>query len=102
LGDVRYGNVKPVERYCALLAAGHLPLGSHEVLTPAQRTAEKVILGLRLSDGVPLAGLEDRRPLIDTWQSLGLLEVAGDRCRLTEAGFLFSDSLFVELLPAHS
>ncbi|MBI2153451.1 MAG: radical SAM family heme chaperone HemW [Candidatus Rokubacteria bacterium] len=102
LGDVRYGNVKPVERYCALLEAGHLPLGSHEVLTPAQRTAEKVILGLRLSDGVPLAGLEDRRPLIDTWQSLGLLEVAGDRCRLTEAGFLLSDSLFVELLPAHS
>lgn len=102
LGDVRYGNVKPVERYCALLEAGHLPLGSHEVLTPAQRTAEKVILGLRLSDGVPLAGLEDRRPLIDTWQSLGLLEVAGDRCRLTEAGFLLSDSLFVQLLPAHS
>lgn len=102
LGDVRYGNVKPVERYCALLEAGHLPPGSHEVLTPAQRTAEKVILGLRLSDGVPLAGLEDRRPLIDTWQSLGLLEVAGDRCRLTEAGFLLSDSLFVELLPAHS
>ncbi|MBI2553120.1 MAG: radical SAM family heme chaperone HemW, partial [Candidatus Rokubacteria bacterium] len=83
LGDVRYGNVKPVERYCALLEAGHLPLGSHEVLTPAQRTAEKVILGLRLGDGVQLAGLEDRRPLIDTWQSLGLLEVAGDRCRLT-------------------
>ena len=98
LGDVRYGNVKPVERYCAALEAGGLPLGTHEVLTPAQRKAEKVILGLRLSDGVPLAWLEDARPLVETWASLGLLEVAGDRCRLTEAGFLLSDSLFVHLL----
>ncbi len=98
LGDVRYGNVKPVERYCAALEAGGLPLGTHEVLTPAQRKAEKVILGLRLSDGVPLAWLEDARPLVETWASLGLLEVAGDRCRLTEAGFLLSDTLFVQLL----
>ena len=98
LGDVRYGNVKPVERYCAALEAGGLPLGTHEVLTPAQRKSEKVILGLRLSDGVPLAWLEDARPLVETWASLGLLEVAGDRCRLTEAGFLLSDSLFVHLL----
>ena len=98
LGDVRYGNVKPVERYCTALEAGGLPLGTHEVLTPAQRKAEKVILGLRLSDGVPLAWLEDARSLVETWASLGLLEVAGDRCRLTEAGFLLSDSLFVHLL----
>jgi len=98
LGDVRYGNVKPVERYCAVLETDSLPLGTHEVLTLAQRKAEKVILGLRLSDGVPLAWLEDARSLVETWASLGLLEVAGDRCRLTEAGFLLSDTLFVQLL----
>ncbi|MBI3625997.1 MAG: radical SAM family heme chaperone HemW [Candidatus Rokubacteria bacterium] len=98
LGDVRYGNVKPVERYCAMLEAGSLPLGTHEVLTPGQREAERRILGLRLTDGVPLPWLKDRRPLIDTWHSLGLLEIAGGRCRLTEAGFLLSDSLFVHLL----
>ena len=98
LGDVRYGNVKPIERYCAMLEAGSHPLGTHEVLTAGQRKAEKVILGLRLADGVPLAWLEDARPLVETWASLGLLEVASDRCRLTEAGFLLSDSLFVNLL----
>ncbi len=34
LGDVRYVNVKPVERYCALAEDGQRPVGSHEILTP--------------------------------------------------------------------
>ncbi len=99
LGDVRYANVKPIERYCAMLEAGTLPLGTWEVLSPRERRAERRILGLRLSDGVPLAWLEDVGPHIETWRSLGLLDVVDGRCRLTEAGFLLSDSLFVELLP---
>ncbi|MGH7262366.1 MAG: radical SAM family heme chaperone HemW [Candidatus Rokuibacteriota bacterium] len=98
LGDVRYANIKPVERYCAMLEAGTLPLGTWEVLTPRERQAERRILGLRLSDGVPLAWLEDVGPHVETWRSLGLLDVTDERCRLTEAGFLLSDSLFVQLL----
>ena len=99
LGDIRYGNVEPVERYCALLEAGTRPLGTYETLTTAQRQAERGILGLRLSDGVPPDWLAGVGPLVEAWKSLGLLEVAGGRCRLTEAGFWLSDSLFVELLP---
>lgn len=102
LGDVRYGNVKPVERYCATLDAGALPLGTWEVLTPRERLAERRILGLRLSNGIPLAWLEDVGPQADIWRSLGLLDVTDGRCRFTEAGFLVSDSLFVELLPPRS
>jgi oxygen-independent coproporphyrinogen-3 oxidase len=98
LGDVRYGNVGAVDRYCARLETGLPPLGTHEVLTPEQRRAERRILGLRLSDGVPLAWLEDKASLVEAWAGLGLLEVADGRCRLTEAGFLLSDSLFVELV----
>ena len=100
LGDVRYGNLKPTERYCSMLEAGTLPVGTYEVLTSRERLAERRILGLRLSDGIPLAWLEDVGPRLDTWRSLGLLEVSDGRCRLTEAGFLVSDSLFVELLPS--
>ena len=99
VGDIRYENVKPVGRYCAMLEADTLPLGTYEVLTSLHRQAERRILGLRLSDGVPLAWLEDVGPQIETWKSLGLLEVTDGRGRLTESGFLLSDSLFVELLP---
>ena len=106
LGDVRYGNVKPVERYGAMVAAGLPPVGTHETLTPRQRLAERLILGLRLGDGVPAAWLEERTALgparlpatLDAWRERGLLILRDGRARLTEAGFLLSDALFIELL----
>jgi len=106
LGHVRYGNVKPVERYCALVEGGSLPLQSHEVLTPRQASAERLILGLRTSDGIPAERLAERCALergrlpevLDAWRERGLLAEGDGRVRLTEAGFLLSDALFTELL----
>ena len=106
LGSVRYGNVKAVERYAALVEAGQLPLASHEVLTERQALAERLMLGLRTSDGVPAEWLAERIALergrlpeaLDAWRARGLLADHGGRARLTEAGFLLSDALFTELL----
>ncbi len=106
LGDVRYVNVKPVERYCGLVERGAVPLGTCETLTARQRVAERLILGLRTCDGIPRAWLEERLTLdrrrlptlIEAWKDRALLVDSGDRLHLTEAGFLLSDALFVELL----
>lgn len=106
LGSVRYANVKPVERYVGLVEAGQAPIGSHEALTPRQRLAERLFLGLRMSDGVPASWLEERVALepgrlprvLAEWGARGLLVRDGGRVRLTEAGFLLSDALFIELL----
>ncbi len=106
LGNVRYGNVKPVERYGAMVAAGELPVGTHETLTPRQRLAERLILGLRLGDGVPAAWLDERAALgparlqaaLAAWRERGLVVEREGRVCLTEAGFLLSDALFIELL----
>jgi oxygen-independent coproporphyrinogen-3 oxidase len=105
VGDVRYGNVKPVARYCATLEAGALPIDTCERLTPRQQLGERLILGLRLIDGVPRGWLDERCEgdavlgrRLDTWRQTGLLAERGDRVALTEAGFLVSDALFVELL----
>jgi coproporphyrinogen III oxidase-like Fe-S oxidoreductase len=103
---VRYGNVKPVERYCTLVEGGTLPLQSHEVLTERQALAERLILGLRTSDGIPAERLAERCALergrlpevLDAWRERGLLAEGNGRVRLTEAGFLLSDALFTELL----
>jgi oxygen-independent coproporphyrinogen-3 oxidase len=105
VGDVRYGNVKPVARWAGLVADDVLPLDTHERLTPRQQLAERLILGLRTADGAAAVALAERTAhdpslarRLDAWREAGLLEVRADRVCLTEAGFLMSDALFVELL----
>jgi oxygen-independent coproporphyrinogen-3 oxidase len=105
IGDVRYGNARPVSRYCATLEEGALPIEVSERLTPRQGLAERLILGLRMADGVPIGWLQERlagdrglETRVAAWREAGLLEATGDRIRLTEPGFLVSDGLFVELL----
>src|SRR5262249_30895264 len=105
VGRMRYANVKATPRYCETLAGGTLPIASWEHLSERQRLAERLILGLRTADGVPAALLETRlegdgrlRDLVDQWRDRALLADVADRVRLTEAGVLLSDALFVELL----
>ena len=105
VGGVRYANVKATPRYCETLEAGALPVDFHEALTPGQRLAERLILGLRTAEGVAAAWLDERlagdaplRRRVETWRGEGLLTLADGCARLTEAGFLLSDALFVELL----
>jgi oxygen-independent coproporphyrinogen-3 oxidase len=104
-GDVRWSNVKPTARYCALLENDRLPVGAGERLTAEQALGERLILGLRLADGVPAAWLGerlDREPrlagVVAAWEDGALLVREGERVRLTEAGFLLSDALFTDLL----
>jgi oxygen-independent coproporphyrinogen-3 oxidase len=105
VGDVRYGNVKPLARYCATLEEGVLPIDTFERLSATQRAAERLFLGLRTADGVPTAVLSERaasdsavaRRLAD-WRADGRLIDEDGHTRLSEGGFLLSDALFVDLL----
>jgi putative oxygen-independent coproporphyrinogen III oxidase len=105
VGDVRYGNIKPLARWRAAVDAGTLAVETAERLTPSQRLAERLILGLRTSDGVPAAWLAERaggEPALarrlEQWQAAGHLLLHDGRARLTESGFILSDALFVDLL----
>ncbi len=106
LDEIRYTNTKPVPRYCSIVEAGTFPLGQWERLTPRQRRAERMILGLRLGEGIPRPWLDARiaeepdrlAAVVQAWESHGLLTDRDGRVTLTEAGFLLSDSLFVDLL----
>ena len=106
IGNVRYGNVKPVARYCATLENDELPIDTSETLTARQRLAERLILGLRTADGVPAAWIAERlhddgalARRLTAWREEGLVvDTPEGRTRLTEKGFLLSDALFVELL----
>jgi oxygen-independent coproporphyrinogen-3 oxidase len=105
IGDVRYGNTKPLARYCALVEEHRLPIDTSERLTERQALGERLILGLRTADGVPAAQLAERAAAdtalagrVEAWRERGLLNVVDGRAWLSEEGFLLSDALFVELL----
>ncbi len=68
-----------------------------EVLSNEQKISERVVLGLRTSDGVARSIVEGRR--LKELQELGLLIVTRDRVSPTERGMLVADSLAVALDP---
>jgi len=97
VGGVRWWNVKHPARYTGLLAARSSPAAGRETLTADDRRLERVLLELRLADGLavdalagPAAG-EAKTAVAD-----GLLDasaLAGGRCVLTRQGRLLADAV---------
>lgn len=54
---MRWWNVRHPAAYAARLASGASPGAGREVLTEDQRHDERVLLGVRLADGLPVADL---------------------------------------------
>lgn len=63
VGGVRWWNAKHPRAWTQALAAGRSPAAGRETLRPDQVAAERTMLGVRLSDGLPLSALgpEGRR-----------------------------------------
>lgn len=57
VGGVRFWNVKHPRAYSDRLAGGQWPAAAREVLTPAEREFERIMLELRLREGLDLATL---------------------------------------------
>jgi putative oxygen-independent coproporphyrinogen III oxidase len=103
VGGVRWWNVKHPTAYAARIQDGASPAQAREVLDGAQRHAERVLLGVRLSDGLDLALLDDdARLAVAGLVADGLLEgrraVTG-RVVLTRRGRLLTDTVVRRLLP---
>jgi len=102
VGGVRWWNVKHPAAYAQRLAAGVSPGQAREVLTGEQRTAEDVLLRLRLDSGVAL----DRLPATGRAKAAdaarrGLLDpaaLAAGTARLTLDGRLLADGIALDLL----
>lgn len=101
-GGRRRANVSSLERYREEIARGHRPLCMDRAIGPEEEARERVVLGLRLSDGVAAGDFEscirrsgDPRLPEDyaAWKTEGLLEDSSERVRLTERGFLMSNEI---------
>ena len=99
VGGVRWWNVKHPAAYAARLAGGDAPGAGRELLTAEDRRVERILLELRLRDGVPLALLAPAgRAAVDRHVAGGLLERAADRVVLTLQGRLLADAVVRDLV----
>jgi oxygen-independent coproporphyrinogen-3 oxidase len=99
VGGVRWWNVRHPRDYTAGLIDGLSPAQGREVLSPEERHVERVLLGLRLAEGLAaseLSPVESARlagPVAD-----GLVNLPAGRVQLTKAGRLLADGVIRRVL----
>jgi oxygen-independent coproporphyrinogen-3 oxidase len=99
VAGTRWWNVKHPAAYVQRLGAGKAPGVGREVLDPATRAVEEVLLRVRLAEGLPLGLLEPvGRDQVAEVVTDGLGVVSGDRLVLTRAGRLMADAVVRRLV----
>ncbi|CAM4058716.1 radical SAM family heme chaperone HemW [Kibdelosporangium persicum] len=103
VGGVRWWNVKHPARYAATLAEGRSPAAAREILSEEDRRVERVLLELRLAEGLPL-GVLDESGVAEAKVAVsdGLLSQSAfdaGRAVLTDEGRLLADGIVRRLLP---
>ncbi len=100
VGGVRWWNVKHPAAYADRLAAGRSPAHARELLDEETRRLERVLLELRLRDGLRTAVLDPAgQEAVPTLVGRGLVEAERDRLVLTRTGRLLADAVVRDLLP---
>ena len=98
VGGVRWWNVKHPAAYADRLAAGASPAQAREVLTDDDRRLERVMLELRLADGLPVTALDAHgRSQVARLTGEGLAELHTERLVLTTRGRLLADAVVRDL-----
>jgi len=99
VGGVRWWNVLHPATYAGRLAGGSSPGAGRELLDAGMRRVERIMLELRLADGLELAVLDAAgRAAGEQAVADGLAARAGDRLRLTLRGRLLADAVVRSLL----
>ena len=95
-GGERWWNVKHPRTYADRLAAGDPPEEGREVLSVDERRTERVMLGVRLAEGLPLADVD--MTVGRELQSEGLVVIDDGRLVLTRRGRLLADAVIRRLV----
>ena len=99
---VRWWNAKHPRTYADLVAAGRVPEADREVLNEDQRRMERVMLGIRLAEGLPISdvapGPAARVPQLTQDGLLDAAALAGGRLVLTDRGRLLADAVIRDLV----
>ena len=103
VGGVRWWNVKHPNAFAGRLSSGQSPAAGRELLTDEQRYDERVLLGVRLVEGLPIADLRpEGREAVAGLIADGLVDgpsaMRPRRVVLTRRGRLLADTVVRRLL----
>jgi len=99
VGGVRWWNVKHPTAYAGRLAAGTSPAAARELLDSETRRVERVLLEIRLRDGLPVLTLDAHgRASVADLVARDLVELHAERLVLTRQGRLLADAVVRDLL----
>jgi oxygen-independent coproporphyrinogen-3 oxidase len=94
---VRWWNVRPPTDYLARVESGERPVADREELSDDERATERLLLGLRLREGVPAEWVDATRA--DDYVAEGLAERRNGHVALTERGWFVANQAVLELAP---
>ena len=103
----RFGNIRDLQDYCDRLLKHEKPFDELERLPAEEKARETLVMGLRLTDGVDLAGFERMTgygiddlcgPEVVHLVAEGLLERSDERLRLAPDALFVSNAVFSELV----
>lgn len=102
-GRTRFWNIRDTAEYVSAIENGHSPEAGRDLLDDEKLAGERAFLGMRLTDGLDLrdytaeTGIDLKERYDGELARLadaGLIELAGDRLKLTRRGMLFSNEVF--------
>ncbi|MBO8136729.1 MAG: radical SAM family heme chaperone HemW [Desulfotomaculum sp.] len=103
----RWYNIKDIKKYAVQTMKGSLPVAERHTLTKRDVMVETILMGLRLTSGLDLAGFYKRfgQKVTDVWPreinkliNRGLLELTSTNLKLTEKGLRLGNQAFVEFV----
>jgi oxygen-independent coproporphyrinogen-3 oxidase len=96
----RLRNASSLARYVGALEAGQLPAHEVEDLPPSVRDTERIMLGLRLDEPLPLAGLDEALDAVqlERLEGLGLAIRDAGTLALTPRGRFLGGGVTARLL----
>lgn len=97
----RYFNVKRPEKYEQMLADGVFPIDGTETISDEEEHFEKIMLGLRLKEGIPREWIgRGAQGVVDKHVRGGVLAEEAGRIFATDAGRLLIDGVITDILAA--
>lgn len=106
-GETRMKNLADLDRYFDLIYSGKSAAESGEKISRENAIEERIMMGLRLSEGLSLEGFKRefgydlaavRESQVNLLVRQGFLSIEGDRMKITSDGLFISDEITVKLI----